>query len=101
MQLLETAKVKIWCSLFCQHSFLSDKQTAVDGECYKVLLDIIAHSENKQMPVKHGTMWHSIACLHADMFLGYSDRKHDMAGWYAPQIILRVKSLTGTSYMIT
>ena len=32
MQLLETAKVEMWCSLFRQHSFLSDKQTTVDGE---------------------------------------------------------------------
>ena len=66
-------------SLFHQHLFLPDKQIAVDGECYEVLLGIIAHYENEQMPVKHGIMWHSIACSHADIFLSYSNRKHDMA----------------------
>ncbi|KAF8138106.1 hypothetical protein EV363DRAFT_1154943, partial [Boletus edulis] len=51
-QLLETAKGEMRCSLFRQHPFLPDKRTAVDGECYEVLLSVIARYEKEQLPVE-------------------------------------------------
>ncbi|KAH0839473.1 hypothetical protein J3R83DRAFT_282 [Lanmaoa asiatica] len=51
-QLLETAKAEMRCSLFRQHPFLPDKKTVVKGECYEVLLGVIARYEKEQMPVE-------------------------------------------------
>ena len=77
-QLLETAKAEMQCALFCQHPFLPDKQTTVEGECYEVLLNVIARYKKEQMPVKHGMVC-SLTRTRANGFLGFSERKHDMS----------------------
>lgn len=51
-QLLEIAKAEMRRALFCNHPFLPDKQTAIDGECYEVLLGVITRYEREQRPVE-------------------------------------------------
>ncbi|KAH0831087.1 hypothetical protein J3R83DRAFT_13648 [Lanmaoa asiatica] len=77
-QLLETAKAEMRHSLFRQHPFLPDKKTAVKGECYEVLLGVIARYEKEQMPVERGMVC-SLIRTQANSFLGFSERKDDMA----------------------
>lgn len=53
-KLLETAKAEMRRSLFRHHPFLANKKSAVDGECYEVLLSIITRYEKEQMFVERG-----------------------------------------------
>jgi len=66
------------CALFRQHPFLPDKRTTVEGECYEVLLNVIACYEKEQMSVEYGMVC-SLTHTHANSFLGFSERKHDMS----------------------
>jgi hypothetical protein len=77
-QLLETAKAEMRRALFRQHPFLPDKRAVVAGECYEVLLSVITRYEKEQMPVERGMVC-SLTRTHANGFLGFSERKHDMA----------------------
>ncbi|KAF8429855.1 hypothetical protein L210DRAFT_3652044 [Boletus edulis BED1] len=62
-QLLEIAKAEMRRALFCGHPFLPERQLALKGECYEVLLGIIARYEEEEKPVESG----------------YGDYKHNMA----------------------
>ena len=77
-QLLETAKAEMRHALFHQHPFLPDKRTVVEGECYEVLLSVIARYEKEQMPVEC-SMVCSLARTRANGFPGFNERKHNMS----------------------
>ncbi|KAF8120745.1 hypothetical protein EV363DRAFT_1188185 [Boletus edulis] len=62
-QLLEIAKAEMRRALFLHQPFLPDRKTAIKGECYEVLLGVIARYEREQRPVE----------------CGYSDWKANMA----------------------
>lgn len=53
-RLLETAKTEMRRSLFRNHPFHPDKKTAVDGECYEVLLSVIARYDRNGEKVEKG-----------------------------------------------
>ncbi|KAF8123907.1 hypothetical protein EV363DRAFT_1403556 [Boletus edulis] len=62
-QLLEIAKAEMRRALFLHQPFLPDRKTAIKGECYEVLLGVIARYEREQRPVECGksvfTHWQS------------------------------------------
>ncbi|KAF8124113.1 hypothetical protein EV363DRAFT_1403405 [Boletus edulis] len=47
-QLLEIAKAEMRRALFCGHPFLPERRLALKGECYEVLLGIIARYEEEE-----------------------------------------------------
>ncbi|KAG6380524.1 allophanate hydrolase subunit 1-domain-containing protein [Boletus reticuloceps] len=53
-QLLEIAKAEMRCALFYGHPFLPERQLALKGECYEVLLGVIARYEQEEKPVESG-----------------------------------------------
>jgi hypothetical protein len=55
-QLLEIAKVEMRRALFCGHPFLPERWLALKGECYEVLLGIIACYEEEEQPVESGEL---------------------------------------------
>ncbi|KAF8430440.1 hypothetical protein L210DRAFT_877253 [Boletus edulis BED1] len=69
-QLLEIAKAEMRCTLFLHQPFLPDRKTAIKGECYEVLLGVIARYEREQRPVECGksvfTHWQSATQLLQD-----------------------------------
>lgn len=81
-RLLETAKTEMRRSLFRNHPFHPDKKTAVDGECYEVLLSVIARYDRNGEKVEKvityydrngdkvdkGALWYS-ALTYADNIL--------------------------------
>lgn len=56
--LLETAKAEMCRSLFHNHPFLPERHasSAPEGECYEVLLGVIARWEENQSPVEAGIL---------------------------------------------
>ena len=69
----------MWCALFHRHPFLPNRKIVVtEGECYEVLLSVMTRYEKEEIPVEC-SMVCLLASTHANDFLGFSERKYDMA----------------------